>query len=213
MLSDLLKWGGKRPGQLGDASPAKSDEPVVASKVFPKFLNAVSQQPSPLLLDFGPVIGSNVEFFGERLGCKLFIEDLITEIDRHKRAGTVDELPKAYETRFRHGDASVDGILCWDCFDFLDKASAAALAKQIVRMLKPGGSVMGFFCTSSVEKANFTKYEIVDDANLRHRQHTGVGGPRTALQNRDILRMFEGLVVSDSFLLKHNTREILLRRR
>jgi hypothetical protein len=212
MLSDLLKWGGKRPGQPADGSSPKSEEPVVASKALPKFLNAVVQQPSPVLLDFGPVIGSNVEFFGERLGCKLFIEDLITDIDRHKRTGTVDELPQTFEKRFRHGDASVDGILCWDCFDFLDKASATALAKQIVRMLKPGGSVMGFFCTSRVEKASFTKYEIVDDSNLRYRQHTGVGGPRTALQNRDIIRMFEGLIVSDSFLLKNNTREMLLRR-
>ena len=33
-----------------------------------------------------------------------------------------------------------------------------------------------------------------------------------ALQNRDIIRMFEGLNVSDSFLLKNNTREMLLRR-
>ena len=213
MLSDLLKWGGKRPGQPGDASTPKGDEPVVPSKACPKFLTAIVQQPSPVLLDFGPVIGGNVEFFGERLGCKLFIEDLITDIDRHKRAGTIDELPAALEKRFRHDDASVDGILCWDCFDFLDKTSAPALAKQIVRMLKPGGAVMGFFCTSSVEKANFTKYEIVDDTNLRHRPHPGVGGPRRALQNRDIIRMFEGLIVSDSFLLKNNTREMLLRRR
>jgi hypothetical protein len=33
------------------------------------------------------------------------------------------------------------------------------------------------------------------------------------LQNRDIIRMFEGLIVSDSFLLKSSTREILLRKR
>jgi Methyltransferase domain len=211
MLSDLLKLGGRRPGQPGDASIPKVDEPVVVSKAFPKFLGALVQQASPVLLDFGPVIGSNVEFFGERLGCKLFIEDIIADIDRHKRNGTADELPAAFEKRFRHDDASVDGVLCWDCFDFLDKASAPALAKQIVRMLKPGGAAMGFFCTSSVGKANFTKYEIVDDTNLRHRPHAGVGGPRRAFQNRDIIRMFEGLVVSDSFLLKHNTREILLR--
>jgi hypothetical protein len=31
--------------------------------------------------------------------------------------------------------------------------------------------------------------------------------------NRDIIRMFEGLLVSDSFLLKINTREILFRKR
>jgi hypothetical protein len=33
------------------------------------------------------------------------------------------------------------------------------------------------------------------------------------LQNRDIIRMFDGLTVADSFLLKSNTREMLLRKR
>ena len=103
-----------------------------------------------MLIDFGPVIGTNVAFFGERLGCKLFIEDLFADYDRHARAGTLDQLPAAIESRFRHADASVDGVLCWDFFDFLAKPAAQALARQIVRMLRPGGAVMGFFCTSAV---------------------------------------------------------------
>jgi hypothetical protein len=214
MLSDLLKWAGRRPGQSGgpDDSATKGEDPVFPSKAFPRFLSALAQQPSPMLLDFGPVIGSNVEFFGERLGCKLFIEDLFADIDRHARSGTLEELPATLEKRFRHDDGSVDAVVCWDCFDFLDKAASQALAKQIVRMLKSGGTAMGFFCTSGVERSSFVKYEIVDETSFRHRPHPGVGGPRRALQNRDIIRMFEGLVVSDSFLLKNNTREMLLRR-
>ncbi len=215
MLSDILKWGAKRPEQAAGAEVATGsrNEPVVASKGLPRFLSALMQQPSPTLLDFGPVIGTNVEHFGDRLGCKLFIEDLVADIDRHTRAGTLDQLPAIFDKRFRHGDATVDGILCWDVFDFLDKASAPVLAKQIVRMLKPGGIVMGFFCSLPVERATFTKYEIVDDTSLRHRHHAGAGGPKRVLQNRDIIRMFEGLTVSDSFLLKGSTREMLLRRR
>ena len=217
MLSDLLKWGGKRPDHAGpvraDAPPPKGDEPVVSSKAFPKFLKSLTHQSSPVLLDFGPVIGTNVAFFGEHLGCKLFIEDLVAEFERHARAGTMESLPAALASRFTHGDASVDGVLCWDFFDYLDKASAQALARQVVRMLRPGGAVMGFFCTSSVGHAAFTKYEIVDDQSLRHRHHPGVGGDKHALLNRDIIKMFEGLLVSDSFLLKNNTREILLRRK
>ena len=80
-------------------------------------------------------------------------------------------------------------------------------------MLRPGGAVMGFFCTSAVDRAPFTKYEIADDNSLRHRHHPGTGGPKLVLLNRDIIKMFDGLIVSDSFLLKSNTREILLRRR
>jgi hypothetical protein len=217
MLSDLLRWGGKRPDQPdtpGDTPVPRGEEPVVSSKAFPKLLSAISSQPdAPVLLDFGPVIGGNVGFFGERLGCKLYIEDLFADYDRHARAGTLPELPAAIDARFRHADASVDGVLCWDFFDFLAKPAAQALARQIVRMLKPGGAVMGFFCTSSVARSPFTKYEIVDERSLRHRHHPGAGGDRTALQNRDIIKMFDGLIVSDSFLLKNNTREILLRRK
>ena len=215
MLSDLLKWGGKRPDQSGAAQPEarQGDDPVVPSKAFPKFLTALTHQDSPVLLDFGPVLGANVGFFGERLGCKLFIEDLVTEFERHVKAGTTDTLPDLFASRFRHGDDSVDGVLCWDFFDFLDKAAAQALARQVVRMLRPGGAVMGFFATSPAPHAPFTKYEIVDETSLRHRHHPGAGGAKRVLLNRDIIKMFDGLIVSDSFLLKSNTREILLRRR
>ena len=217
MLSDLLRWGGKRPGQPdspGEAPTRSGGEPVVASKAFPKFLAALAQQPAPpVLVDFGPVIGANVSFFGDQLGCKLFIEDLFADYDRHARADTLDAIAGTFPSRFRHADASVDGILCWDIFDFLPKAAAPALAREVLRMLRPGGVVMGFFCTSSVPRASFLKYEIVDDKSLRHRPHAGVGGTKHALQNRDIIKMFDGLIVSDSFLLKNNIREMLLKRR
>ena len=214
MLSNLRRWGSKGP----DAAPRhadvpRSDDPVVPSRALPKFLSALAQRDSPVLLDFGRVIGSNVSFFGERLGCKLFIEDLFVDFERHTRAGTLPALPDTLAGRFRHGDQSVDGVLCWDFFDFLDKHAAQSLARQIVRMLRPGGAVMGFFCTSAVPHAPFMKYEIADEQALRHRHHAGAGAPKHVILNRDIIRMFDGLIVSDSFLLKSNTREILLRRR
>lgn len=220
MLSDLLRWGGKRPNHAatrGDAPPKRGEEPGVSSRAFAKFLTATSlQAEAPVILDLGPVNGTNVAFFGDRLGCKLFIEDLFGDYERHARAGTLDQLPAALESRFRHADGSVDGILCWDVFDFLPKPAAQALARQIVRMLRPGGAVMGFFCTSLMGRESsysFTKYEVVDETSLRARPHAGSGGQKHVLQNRDIIRMFDSLVVSDSFLLKSNTREILFRRR
>lgn len=219
-LSDLLKFGGKRPdaatarGSAGDAPAPKGPEPVVASKALPKFTGALSHHSSPVLIDFGPVIGTNVAFFGEHLGCKMFIEDLATEIDKHTRANTRDALGEALSKRFTQADGTVEGVLCWDIFDFLEPAPAKALAREIVRVLRPGGAVMGFFCTKAIERAAFTKYEIVEDSlSLRHRHHAGTGGPKFVLQNRDIIKMFDGLFVSESFLLKSNTREILLRKR
>jgi hypothetical protein len=218
-ISDLLKFGGKRMeatalGAVKDAPAPKGPEAVVPSKALPKFITALSSRDAPLLVDFGPVIGANVAFFGEQLGCKLFIEDLAVEIDRQTRAGTRDALAESLVKRFAQADATVDGVLCWDIFDFLDAPAAKVLAHEVVRVLRPGGAVMGFFCTKAVERAPFTKFEIVEETQaLRHRHHPGTGGSKFVLQNRDIIRMFDGLFVSESFLLKSNTREILLRKR
>jgi hypothetical protein len=215
MLSDLLKWGRRQKGDPADITPPKGAEQVVPSKAFAKFLAAVKNQPEPAtVVDFGPVVGGNVGFLGERLGCKLFIEDLVTELDKHKKAGTMADLPAALEARLsQREDATVDGILCWDLFDFLDKPSAQVLARHIVRLLRPGGAVMGFFCTGSIERAPFTKFEMVDEGSLRHKHHPGAGGAKTSLPNRDIIRMFEGISVAESFLLKTGTREMLLRKK
>lgn len=216
-ISDLLKFGGKRPDEgepKGAAAAPKGSEPVISSKALQKFIGALSHNQAPVLIDFGPVIGTNVAFFGEHLGCKLYIEDLAKEVDRHIRAHTRDELPATLKKRFTMADGSVDGVLCWDIFDFLEPAAAKVLASEVVRVVRPGGAVMGFFCTKAVEHVPFTKYEIVEASfSLRHRPHAGSGGPKHVLQNRDIIRMFEGLTVAESFLLKSNTREILLRKR
>lgn len=218
-ISDLLKFGGKKPdpiagGPAVDAPAPKGPDTVVASKALPKFVAALQNRPAPVVIDFGPVIGTNVAYFGEHLGCKLHIEDLAADIDRRTRAGTRDALPAAIAKRFPQADASVDGVLCWDIFDFLERPAVQALAREIVRVLRPGGAVMGFFCTTAVPRASFTKFEILEaSSSLRHRHHAGTGGPKMVLQNRDIIKMFEGLFVSESFLLKSNTREILLRKR
>ena len=221
-ISDLLKFGGKRPdqparpGSGGDGSAPKGPEQVIQSKALPKFISALSNRQGPLLIDFGPVIGTNVAFFGEQLGCKLFIEDLAAEIDKLTRAKTRDALPETLVKRFTQAEGTVDGVLCWDIFDFLEPPAAKALAREVVRVLKPGGAVMSFFCTSikPMERFPFSKYEIVEaTASLRQRHHPGSGGQKFVLQNRDIIRMFEGLAVAESFLLKSNTREILLRKR
>ena len=135
MLTDLLKWGGKRPDSSGRGTDAAAprDEPVVASKAFPKFVATLSQKDAPVLLDLGPVIGSNVGFCGERLGCKLFIEDLVADVDRQLRGVPGTDLAASMPTRFSHKDGSIDGILCWDLFDFLDKASITGVVLRTDR--------------------------------------------------------------------------------
>ena len=194
-------------------SPASVvDDPVFATKALRKFLTTLTSHESPVLLDLGPVVGSNVSFFGEQLGCKIFVEDIFADLDRHVRDDRLEALPEFLKKRFPQESGAVDGILCWDVIDYMDKASAQVLATQLTRVLRPDGALLAFFGTVQARDSRYTKYIIVDELNLKHRAYPSSRGRQAILLNRDIIRLFAGLRVSDSFLLQNNQREILFRK-
>jgi hypothetical protein len=190
-----------------------SSAPVYPTKALRKFLTSLTTRESPVLLDLGPVVGSNVSFFGEQLGCKIIVEDIYADIDRHVRDDKLDALPAFLAKRLAQATDSVDGILCWDLLDYLTRAAGLALAGQLTRILRPDGALLAFFGTTQPADApRYTKYTVVDDTNLMYRPYAASRGRQAVLVNRDIIRLFEGLRVADSFLLQHNIREILFRK-
>ena len=191
---------------------APAGDPVFSTKALRKFVSCLTRRDTPVLLDLGPVVGHNVSFFGERLGCKIFVEDLFADLDRHVRTGTLNALPAFLEKRLRQDTGAVHGVLCWDLLDHLDRASAQVLAAALTRLLGPDGALLAFFSTAPSRDARYTKFIIVDDSNMRHRSYPAPRTRQANMPNRDILRLFPGLVVSDSFLLKNNQREILFRK-
>jgi len=200
------------PAAPAPAQPARSPEATVTSKVFPRFLSAIAQQPSPVLLDLGPVVGSNITFFGERLACKIYVEDLVADVEAHVKRGERDRLAAFFANRVTQEAESVDGILCWEIFDFIDPKAGKVLAGQLTRLLKNGGSVYGFFGMTNVEINMHNQYVIESDTRLRLRPYPASPVKRSVLAPRDMARMFDGLLVTESVLLKSNTRETLLRK-
>jgi hypothetical protein len=191
---------------------AQAEDPLFATKALQKFLQTLTARELPVLLDLGPVVGSNVSFFGEQLGCKIFVEDIFADLDRHVREGKLDQLPEFLKKRFPQAEGEVDGILCWDLIDYLDRPAAQELATQLTRVLRPDGALLGFFGNAPSQESRYTKFIIADDVNLRYRSYAAARGRQATLLNRDIIRLFSGLRVSDSFLLKNNLREILFRK-
>lgn len=212
-LSGLLfGWGSRRD----DPRPtllSGPDLPPVVSKVFPRFLGAVGGREAPAVLDLGTVVGSNISFLGDRLACKIFVEDLYADIERFAQARTFPDFAAHLDARFTRPDASVDAVLCWDVFDYLDRPAAQALGRHLVRVLRPGGALHGFFSTKPApDDHHYTRFVIVDDRTLQPRLHPGSRGRVQAFQGRDIDRLFEGLRVAESVLLLSGTREVLFRR-
>ncbi len=211
----VFSWSQKPAPEAVIPSPAAIDEVTTTSKVFPRFLSAVAQQAQqvrPVLLDLGPVVGSNVEYFGERLDCKLYVENLYLDLEAARQKGSTDGLAETFLTRLSHASDMFDGILCWDLFDFIDPKTGKQLAGQLARVLRPGGAVYGFFGTTPIELRQYTRYVIEADDRFRLKHTPATPVKRTVLLTRDITKMFEGLSVAESVLLKSSTRETLFRR-
>ena len=207
-------WNTRKSSVATSPSPAapRVGDALTRSKVFPKFLSAVARQPNPVLLDLGPVVGPNIAFFGERLACKIVIEDVFTTIERAAAAGERGSLSAALSSQFARESASVDGILCWDVFDYLDREAGRTLAARLTALLRPGGSLYGFFGTTDIELTHYSRVTLEGEDVLRVRTYPATPVRRTVLVTRDVNRMFEGLAVAESVLLKTSARECLFRK-
>lgn len=204
----------RKPDTAVDERPAPAT--AMPTKALARFLAGVGAREQPVLLDLGSVVGSNVTFFGEQLGCKISVEDLSKDIDRHVRADTVGAMPAFLSQRFTQADGSFDGIICWDVFDYLEKPAVQVLAEQMVRLLRPDGVVLAFFNQSesaaSAAPSVYTRHVVIDPHTLEHRTQPAARGKQRPLNNRDIQRMFAPLAITDQFLLKTNMRELIFRK-
>lgn len=207
-LSDLFARRRKDDQNGGDGL-------VLPTIILERFLAGLSGRTQPVLLDLGPVVGTNVTFFGEEVGCKILVEDLSKDIDRHVAEGKLEALPAFFDARFPQEAESIDGILCWDIVDYVDRPSAERLARQLKRVLRPDGVLLAFFGTAdprSSGRPTYTKHIVVDRTHLQYRPYAGSRAKQPPLLNRDIQRLFEPLRITENFLLKTKLREVLFRK-
>ena len=215
-LTDLFSILGQRrvaePIVSAEAPAKVSNDPSYATKALQKFLGCLQGRTNPVIVDLGPVVGPNITFFGEQLGCRIRVEDVGTDIDRHTKDGVVDQLPAFFARRFTEAPESVDGILCWDLFDYLDRPAAQSLSSAVGRLLRPGGCLLGFFSTTDSSEPVYTKYVVLDDSTLQYKTYPARRARHRGLLNGDIIKLFKDLKVTDSFLMKSNLREMLFRK-
>jgi hypothetical protein len=215
-LSDLFSLLGQRrvaePAVPAEVPVKASTDPSYATKALQKFLSCLNGRTNPVIVDLGPVVGSNITFFGEQLGCRIRVEDVGADIDRHIKDGTLDQLSAFFAKRFTEAPQSVDGILCWDFIDYLDRPAAQSLATSLTRLLRPGGCLLGFFSTTDSRELVYTKYVVVDDLTLQYKTYPAKRPRHRGLLNGDIIKLFKDLKVTDSFLMKSNLREMLFRK-
>ena len=167
------------------AADAAADSPVYPTKALPKFLSSLNARSQRLLLDLGPVVGTNVTFFGEELGCKIHVEDLFKDIDRHVTEGKLEALPAFFAQRFSQEDGT------WTA----SSAGTSSITSTKPRRRRSHASWSGccaadgvlFALFNIVEAATqappaYTRYVVADRQNLQYRPYHAARGKQTAFE-------------------------------
>ena len=195
----------------GAGAQVVSPAPVFPTRVLSSFLAPLRKRTAPIVVDLGRAVGANVTFFWEQLGCKLFVDDVLSDLEAVSGEG-VDEEDRNPALRMAHPDASVDGVLCWDVLDYLVPSAAKIVVGEVRRILRPKGIV--FLCCGADQRSDGsqTTYEIVDEGRLRYRSRHGLRAKRLVFHSREMIKLFEPLLITDSVLLNNRMREMLFRK-
>ena len=194
-------------------SASTADSPTnFPTKALPKLLSALRLHEQPKLLDLGPATEQNMTFFGEQIQCKIFIEDLFSDIDQHVIQGKTLALENFFISRFSQSNDSVDCVLAWDLFDYLEQPAKEALATQLMRIIRPSGFLLTFFSGSQSDNLVYTRRIILDESTLKNREYPGACNKKSPMLNRDIIKLFDQLQVVEQLLLRTSVREILFQK-
>ena len=208
MIGALMSRLGTR--QRGPVSAVPINRAKVRSAcLLANFVDALCKRPEPVVVELGPATEGNVAFLGEHVACRIFVEDLLARLSQVQGDTDLDvTLP-----RLEYADESVDGILCWDIFDYLSPNAGRELADDLARILRPGGALLLYHRTESLSDPRRVKYEIVDESSLRWRIcNDALPRPWRVIESREVAQMFRSLNIAGAIRLKSQMREVMFRK-
>ncbi|GBE09977.1 hypothetical protein BMS3Bbin12_02104 [bacterium BMS3Bbin12] len=198
------------PGTNEGAATVRAE---TSSPLFEALAGALGEVGRVSILDLGPAIGGNIEFFG-RFPCALHIADAVgalaglrPEID--PETGAVRTAPLEAEIRRQlpgAGGDTFDVILGWDLLNYLDGPVFSAFAAQLRPLLRHGTRLHAFLWSQPRMPVFPARFRILDAAHMGFEASDRTREcPRYT--QRDLERRLPGLHVQRSVLLRSGLQE------
>jgi hypothetical protein len=163
------------------------------------------------ILDLGPAVAKNVEFFGQ-YSCKLYIEDLYQTLSSFDYLSPEDGF--SYEAVFSYlfpyyRTTQFDFILTWDLLNYLEKKESKHLLLHLARFSHSGTLLFSLMSTQSHIPEIPYRFEIVDKQTLVYRSSSYVMRPSPKYEQSDLNNIMSRFKICNSFLLTNGYREYL----
>ncbi len=187
------------------------------SSGFDRFCSILQSSDTQSILDVSGASQANVSFI-TGLGHRISSDDVLGIMEECFGSDFVEgQQSAANAQRFldqalSFPDSSFDGALVWDVLQFLHPPLLEQAVEQLLRVMRPGGSILAFFnAEERVSRLPVYNYRVEDRKTL-------LQIPRGATQraqyfpNRMIERLFANATSLKFFLTQGSSREVLVRR-
>lgn len=194
-------------------SPAREDDLCAAPQVyrslgFGLITGYLKEQSKPKILDLGPSVSANIAYLSQ-YHSKLYIENLSDSVrDISAAMHVVEGREQAIASCFQpYGDTQFDVILAWDLFNYLDLESLAASMDYLSRYCRHGTRLYALVGIGKQILDSPSRFEIVDDDQLRYGVATDSGRRSPQHSIPDLLRRLPEFVVRRTYLLRNGMQE------
>lgn len=181
-------------------------------------MNSLQSSETLSILDLAGASQANITFI-TGLGHRISSEDVVAtlaqffgpgnELDEQLAASTAHRF---IEQLLDFPEASFDGALVWDTFQFLASPLLEQSVDRLLRVMRPGALILAFFhADEKTTSIPLYHYRIQDQKTLLLMPR---GGERQVQHqnNRSIERIFEKAHSLKFFLTRDHLREVIVRR-
>ncbi len=198
-----------------DAHPALSRH----SSGFDQFCSFLQSSENLSILDMSGASQANITFI-TGLGHRISSDDIVGTMqecfgdDFLESQQAASKAQRFLDQTLKFPDQFFDGALVWDALQFLTSPLLEQTVAQLLRVMRPGGSMLVFF--NSDEKATSIpvhNYRIQDQKTLLQIPRTSAGHQLTQyFNNRSIEKLFQNAASLKFFLTRDHLREVIVRR-
>lgn len=161
------------------------------------------------ILDFGPAIAGNVQFWSQ-FPCRLQILDFYRSYQERKETVVREEEPEeaVFSALLPFGDETVfDIILAWDVFNYFNQRELEALVRRLNRWCRRGTKLFALISSLPNIPALPTIFRILSREQIIYEIPTRAIRPGPRYQPRDVDKLMTQFIVVKSFLLHNGIRE------
>lgn len=163
-------------------------------------LAGLSRQGAIRILDLGPAVSENVDFFLKFAARIQIVDALGDSFDHGPATGVLRKLAPESEGAFHL-------VLLWDCLNYLSPADGAALVESVVPLCHPDACCLAMVVASDTMPVSPTRFRIVDESHLTYEQSTTerMGAPQ--MTPAAVQELLVGFSIEHAFVLRNGVRE------